>query len=874
MTVTEVLGRASARPGILGRDQDLGVIETFLDALPARGGALLLCGEPGAGQSALLDAADEAAAAAGLMVIRAAGAEFEEADFSGLNQLLLPLRGDFGRLDGLQRNALNAALGLSDGPVPGRLVVSNAALALLWQTAADRPLLLIVDNLHWMDQASTRVLGFIARRLPGSRIGLVAAQRTGAPGVITLDVPRHEVRPLDDDASAQLLATRFPGLAPAVRQRISAEARGNPLALLELPTALTQRQRVALAPLPAVLPLSDRLRALLFSRVSALPAATAYLLLLAGLDGTGDLGLLAAAAAGYCEIDDLAAAEQAGLVRVDETAQQLSFVHPLVRAAVLELSAPGELRQAHLALATHIRDQPQRRAWHLAEAATEPVRGVAVLRSPAPGHPRDRGHAGRARRLAAAAYLAANVIGDLEAAEILLASSRRACPDILESSTEAALATAFVLLHGDGDLAAAHRLLVRGMRCAGSEDAGPGSAEAVLATLASIGRLSGRAEHREAAPGQLEADIESLAYVGDPVEILRIADASVSADRLPDCRQALRRVARPGPSGDVGTPALQAGILLALAAYQTGQWDEARQLAESAAAVGASRGYHLLRRQAQTVLALVAAGRGDADTAQALGDEVARWAAPREITSLLTAVHYVCVLTDLARSDFETAYRRAVKISPAGGPPSREPFAAQVLLDLVESALRTGRRDAAVAYVGAVSRAGLAATSPRTKLLVTAALAMTAADDETRVLFDQALALEKAERWPFDWARVHLLAGERLRRLRELATARVHLGTALDEFRRLGASTWADRAAASLRATGQAPQRASRSGLQVLTPQELEIAQLAASGLSNKEIAGRLFISHRTVASHMLRIFPKLEITSRSALGRALPGSA
>jgi hypothetical protein len=332
MTVIEVCAgsgifprrrRVRERRELVGRDQDLAVIRAFVDELPAQGGALLFSGEPGIGKSALLDGAEELAAAAGVRALRAAGAESEDVSYFGLNQLLYPLRGDLNRLDGPHRNALNVALGLCDGPACDRLVVSNAALALLGQASADGPLLLIVDNLQWVDQASALVLGFIARRLRGSQVGLIAAERTGSSFLSARDVPGYEVQPLGPDASARLAAARFPGLAPSVRRRIVAEARGNPLVLLELPSGLSERQRSALAPLPVVLPLSGRLRALVSSRVSALPATAGYLLLLAVLERTGDLSLLRAAAAGQCEIGDLAHAEQAGLVRVDKAARRV-----------------------------------------------------------------------------------------------------------------------------------------------------------------------------------------------------------------------------------------------------------------------------------------------------------------------------------------------------------------------------------------------------------------------------------------------------------------------------------------------------------------------------------------------------------------------
>ena len=317
---------------------------------------------------------------------------------------------------------------------------------------------------------------------------------------------------------------------------------------------------------------------------------------------------------------------------------------------------------------------------------------------------------------------------------------------------------------------------------------------------------------------------------------------------------------------------MQANVLLGLETYQTGQWDEAWQIAETNADVCASHGYQLLQHQAHTVLAFVAACRGDAETAHAFADKIARWAAPRGVTFMLGCANYAYVLAALARSDFQNAYHLATRISPAGQVPDRDPFAAWVVLDLVEAALRTDRPDDAAAHVHAIKEAGLSALSSRTSLLSTAAMAMTAPDDEARVLFDQALASEDAERWPFDQARVHLLYGERLRRMRAVSEARIHLGAALDEFRRLGAPTWADRAATELRATGQVRQRPDSRDRPGLTPQELEIARLAAAGLSNKQISERLYMSHRTVGAHLYRIFPKLGVTSRAALSSVLPG--
>ena len=227
----------------------------------------------GAGKTALLDAAAGTASDAGILVLRAAGVEFEaDLAFSGLHQVLLPLLDEFGQLSAAHRDALNVALGYGKGPPPDRLLVSTAALTVLRQAAAARPVLMIIDDLPWLDRASAGVLAFVAGRLAGSRVGFLAASRPGQESFFErAGLPRHELGPLDEEAASDLVSSRFPDLAPRVRQRVVAEARGNPLALLELPAALSGAQRAAAEALPVVLPLSRRLQALFASRASALP---------------------------------------------------------------------------------------------------------------------------------------------------------------------------------------------------------------------------------------------------------------------------------------------------------------------------------------------------------------------------------------------------------------------------------------------------------------------------------------------------------------------------------------------------------------------------------------------------------------------------
>ena len=380
---------------LFGRDKDLELLHAFVGQSSSDGGALVLSGAPGVGKTVLLEAVAAHSADAGLHVLRAAGAEFEaDLSFAGLNQVLHPLFDDIKDLSPPQCTALDVALGLGDGPAPDQLVVCNAGLSLLVKAASKEPLLVIVDDLQWVDRASALVLGFVARRLHGTRVGFLAAFRSGDETFFERSGLRaHDLGPLDDAASTALLADRFPALAPQVRQRLLAEAQGNPLALLELPAALTGMTSSARVLASPTLPLSQRLQAVFAARITGLPAASRYLLLLAVLDGTGDLGILQSAS-GQTKLEGLGAAERARLVRVDRDGR-LTFRHPLTRSAVTELSTSGERREAHRALAPYV--AAERRAWHLAEATVGHDEEVASLLEETARKVLRRGDAGRDR---------------------------------------------------------------------------------------------------------------------------------------------------------------------------------------------------------------------------------------------------------------------------------------------------------------------------------------------------------------------------------------------------------------------------------------------------------------------------------------------
>lgn len=911
------LGRSPAEP-LVGRSVEQALLRSFMDRAVGRGGALVLCGQPGVGKTALLDAAADTAAEAGVQVVRAGGGKVEaDAAGFGLHQVLLPLRDELGRLSRTHQTALSVALGLDDGPPPRRLVLGAAALAALRREPGERPLLLVVDDLSWIDRPSALVLTFVARRLAGSRTGFLAGLRSdGGASPEPADVPEHEVRPLGGAAAVALLRERFPELAPRVRERILAEARGNPLALLELPAGLTGAQRSAQAPLPAVLPLSRRLKGLYADRIGALPTNLRHLLLLTALDDTGDGRVLRGT--GDSGSDDLAPAERAGLVRLGGAGAAPAFPHPLIGATVVQLSTGAERRRAHVRLAELAADEPERRAWHLAGAALGPDEQVAAQLEQSAGRVRGRGDgvgavalllraaqlsAGgpdRARRLVEAAFVGSDVTGDLRGVPQLLVEARRADPG-LDRSPAAIAAAAYAALNVEGDVNLAYHLLMEALKDHRVATGADEHAADVLHTLLLVCFFGGRTERWEpfhaalagwtgpvpdvlllsartfadpvgtppAVLDALDTAIAALPGEVDPARIVRIGIAAFHVDRLAGCREAFWRVVRDGRSGGAVASAVSGLLLLAFDQLASGSWTEADTLAQEGLQIGQEHGYRLLSWPGWYALALLAAARGDDVRARELTEEMTRWAVPRGVRAVQMYAWHAGALAALGRGDAEDAYQQATAISPAGSLPSHVPLALWVVMDVVESAVRTGRAAEATAHVAAVRAAGVAQLSPRLALVAAGAAALAAPPARAAGLYEQALALPGNDRWPFDLARVQLYYGEHLRRARAATASRVQLTAALDTFDRLGARPWSARARTELRATGQT-RSAGAGSRSALTPQEQCIAELAASGLSNKEIGQQLRLSHRTIAAHLRLTFPKLGVATRAALRDAL----
>jgi DNA-binding CsgD family transcriptional regulator len=906
---------------LLGRADALGVIWTFLGRAREDGAALLISGQTGVGKTALLEAAVEAARARETRVLLASGVEFEvNVGFAALNQILLPLLDDFHELSDVHRAALSVALGFGDGPGHGQIVVAEAALALLRRAAAARALLVAVDDLQWVDRSSAAVLARIARRLPGTQIGFVAAFRSEADtffepsGLASIDV-----QPLDEGSASVLLGTRFPTLAARVHQRILGEAQGNPLALLELPSALSDRQRAARAPLPTVLPLTRRLHGLFASRVTSLPAMTRQRLLLAALEGTADLRRLSGGS-GEVIRADLEAAERARLVTVEQDMLRMVFRHPLVRSTIVEVATSDERRHAHAQLAGLLADEPERRAWHLAEAAIEPDERVAGLLEEVAYRVLRRGDAvgavtallraadlspqrrDRGRRLAEAAYIGADVTGDLRNVPQLLDQVRLADPE-LTGSLAVAVAASCLLLNGEGDIDTAHRLLVSTLQALGGPfDANDNSLNEALQCLTEVCIYGGRPELWEplnallaqldpvVPPGLslfvnvlgdparatladlrlLDDTIKTLAGEADPTLVERVSTVALYVDRGPECREALWRVVGRGRDGGAIASAINAMMVLWAEAYMAGRWDETERVAVDGLRLCEDHGYHLLAAPFRYGLALLAAARGDDDTVRILTNEVNGWAAPRGLRGVQFFCSHARGLAALGRGDFEQAYYHAAVISPPGTLAAHVPHTLWVALDLIDAAVHTGRLAEAAAHVRAMRDAELAQVSSRLALVVAGSAAITAPDHGAIELFDDAITTPGADRWPFDLARLQLAYGERLRRMRAPAQSREHLSTARETFERLGAAPWVTRASQELNATGLTKVHRNGIGPAPLTAQENEVARLAAGGLSNKQVAERLSMSHRTVGAHLRQVFAKLGIRSRAGLRDAL----
>ncbi|MEU6112488.1 AAA family ATPase [Streptomyces albidoflavus] len=897
---------------IVGRDAELARLFRAMDPESADP-VLRVVGDLGTGKSALLERAARRAEAGGGRVLRAAGSESESSlAHSALHQLLRPVRAEVAALPERQRAALRDVLGEgpATSPGPGLLLVGVAVLSLLSGLGGrGRPVLVVLDDAQWCDRASLAVLSFVAGRLEGEPVRLLIGARGGGglPG-FDRQVPTLTLGPLDEAAAHRLLDLRPDRPAGHTRARILDQAGGNPLALWELARTDTAPEAGAGLPPAGPLPLTARLERLFAARLTGLPAATGRaLLLLAAMDSADSATVVPA---GLPSAGDAvwAPAERAGLVRT--VGGEVRFRHPLVRSAVYQAASPDGRRAAHRALAGLLRDEPDRRAWHLAAASPGPDAAVsAELERTADRARRRGGHAAAARALRRAAALAprreesarllveasaaAVFTGELAWVEELVAAARARTED------PALLASAAVQAGRLAVLTARHTPVFAQL----ADEAGrwaatrPGAALELVADAAVVRFYSGEDAQRRRVQELLRYLPDDGPYAGTHGWVRAVADPYADRDRLvgllPRLTAEAEAGARPERLTAVGimawlldeTPrAVRAfdealgrreawgelpeglGGAVAWAYVERGRWDQARAACARVLAAGRAAGLDHAVACAAAVDATVLALQGDTAAARARAEEALGLVDPLESRSVAVYARRALGAAAAADGAHESAYGHLRRVFTADGAPLHYHASYPALAELAAAAVRCGRRAEAAAVVERAAAALADHASPRLAALISRARGLLADPGEAEPHFRAALADPVREYWPFEHAQTLLDLAEWLRRRRRIAEARGPLTEALETFRRLGAHPWAERARAEARAAGLDAGGTAPDALAELSPQQRQIVRLAAGGLTNREIGERLFLSPRTVGSHLYRSFPKLGVTARSQL--------
>ncbi|HEY3503429.1 MAG TPA: AAA family ATPase [Actinocatenispora sp.] len=898
-----------------GRAAELSVIDRLLDgAYEQASSALIVRGEPGIGKTALL--AYAAHAAADWRVLRGAGVESEvDLPFAGLHLLLRPAVDRLAGLPEPQRAALQGVFGLTAGtgqePVD-RLLVGLAVLSLLSELAEDGPLLCLVDDAHGLDPASAQALLFAARRLGTEGVVMVFAARDTESAFTGSGLPELRLGGLDPSAATMLLDEHDQDLAPDLRRRVLTEAGGNPLAITELPTALADVRAGDVRPGPAALPLTDRLREAFAGRVGRLPDATRSLLVVAAAHDAGDLDVVLRAGARLgAGPADLEPAERSGLVRADLAV--VTFRHPLVRAAVYASASHRQRVDAHEALAATLDgpDDAERRAWHRAATATEPDEDIAaeLARTAAAGGyaaavsaheraaqltpPGER----RAQRLALAAEAALNG-GDLRRATDLATRAGAHTTDlVLRSRLAGAQGTAAFYR---GSLPESRRLLVNAASMVAADD--PRRAADLLLDAVHVGWYLGAPQVTDAAERIAALPLAPDDPLSPVVRLLVWCVRDAVDDTNPDRLAALVTDARDTGYGGpdrlilVAATALQATgqdaeahrvatdllrnhrergwlgqlppVLSCVARSQLfhGRHAEARDTAEEGVRIARAAGHDTLAADISGVLAVLAALRGDADDCHTYADDALAVPEPDVMAPGLAWAHWAHGLLHLGAGRWQAAISRFDTL--ARSPARHQLPGRRSIPDRIEAAVRLGRTQHTADALAYLADWADRVRQPWLDAVVLRCRAMLAPDADAERFYLAALERHEPDSRDVERARTHLLYGEWLRRSRRKVDARTHLRAALDVFEPLGAAPWAARACAELAAAGDAttPAAATPGPKAVLTPQEQAVTRLAAQGLSNRDIAARLFLSPRTVANHLYKAFPKLGIVTRADL--------
>jgi len=918
-TVTPCRWLRAERP-LLDRGAERAAIDDLLDvARRGFGGVLVLRGGHGVGKTRLAGYAVEAAS--GFQVSVIAGVESEiRLEYGAVHQLLIPFLPLVDDLPVPQREAIRLAFGLEAGPVTGGFLVGLACLTLLSRAAAGQPVLCVVDDANWIDAESALVLGFVARRLHTDRVGMILSVGEGGGASAFGQLPGIEVGGLTDDAAAELL--RSVAGAPLDSQttdRVLTGTERNPLALVETGSQFSAGELAERACRPEPIPVGQQLQERYQWRVRRLPADTQEFLLLAAADVSGDRGLVrqAAAMAGIDADAAETAAEQAGLI--DVFGGSARFRNPLVRAAVYHGAADAGRRRAHQRLGQAADSEADAGVWHRAAAAAEPdeslaadvqvaaerargrgawVTAAGLLRRAVALTPGDRARARREVALAEAELvtghpdtawnvasdalrwlpsgglrgLAQGISGaalfaqgrDAEAAEVL-AGSAAALADDPAAAANAQLAALRAAMWAGPGLTRKIARMTAPLQPAG---AAPSVTDLLLA-----GYWARLTDDYAAAAGPFRAALRALrADDLDPVTGLRnFGPGAAGAGSLWDDEALLDisgrwlRLAR--RLGALGQLPFALG-LCAIADVLTGRLDQAAdRLAEIRELMSAGQITGMLGIGSQ-VEGMLLAYRGDSARARAAGLALIRRATARDQGGPPGIGEYIVAIADLRAGNFEAAYDTASELVRD----NMVMMAEWALPELIEAAVHSGHHDAAAsAFATLASRTSTAGT-PWALGVRARCQALLADGAEPEGAYTEAISQLERCHAAVDLARTRLLYGQWLRRANRRRDARRQLRAAHTMFQAMGADGFAGQAAMELRATGERARSPTPDTELDLTAQEAKVANLAADGATNNEIAAQLFISASTVHYHLSKVFRKLGITGRGQLARRLPG--
>ncbi|MEO3858120.1 AAA family ATPase [Acrocarpospora sp. B8E8] len=884
---------------LVGRDAELRDLLALLDGVKEGGGALVLSGAAGVGKSALLGAAMADAAVRGARVLTVTGVPAEgQVPYEGLRRLL-------------------AGTGLAPGDLDGGpLRTAMSVLHRLSALAGDTPLVLAVEDAHWLDEPSWEALAFVGRRLRSDAVVLLATLRDDADAQARLAVsglPALTVPPLTDQAAAELVARVAPELGIALRARVLVEAAGNPLALMEFAALASRQDQEVLA--SSRLPLTERLERAFAQALAALPADTRLLALVAAVneDDAIEENMRAASllAGAPIEAASLAPAARAGLVVAD--AVRVRFRHPLIRSAIVQAAGADLVRDAHAALAAALPEDDDRRIWHRAATATSYDDDVAAGLAAAALRAEGRGASGRAlEALERAAYLSADPARRgarlVDAAVMALELSDRAALERLVGRAEDAglapidrsrlayfrnIALHFVwtgvdrlsdlggfldeMRARDGSAVALRWLAWVSMRWFFTNPAW----ESRAPVLAAIERLDVPADDP-----QIVVSLAVIAPVERGRQVLARLDALSTASWVSPRNLLLLGMAANAVGafplgarlyGEAIAAMRARGPFGSLAQSLVGQATSAARLADTRLGVVAAaeaRALAVETRQPQWVLtadavaAEIHALRGATDVARDLAAQAGQAFLSAGAYPMLALVQLARGAAELADGTFGAAWDALRPIFDPGEVSYSQYMRLWALPHLAEAALLSGRLEELRAVAGELAPLIEEGGSPVGHVALAYIRAVTAADETAEELFTQALR-EDLVGWPFERARLRYAWGAWLRRQRRAAEARAPLRAAAEAFDALGAVPWSERALRELRASGERIRR-KHDARDRLTAQELQIAQLVADGLTNRDIGQRLFVSPRTVSTHLARIFPKLGITTRGELSRLM----